>query len=163
MMGFIQPHVLFFLSKRILPFNLLSTWYRSSLHNGILFEWLTDVTSGWYEANGACATFYCTLLLIKGGFFLKWKPTPGRKLQTCTCIPHLSRMLAIGTYCLSFHPIQFRKELCTVKTKLWNDVIIYSNNKTTLSILIKHESCVSVCLSTFSEATKSPRVMKFWL
>ena len=32
-----------------------------------------------------------------------------------------------------------------------------------ISILIKHESCLFVCLLSFSEATKSPRVMKFWL
>ena len=32
-----------------------------------------------------------------------------------------------------------------------------------LSIPIKHDSCLSVCLSTFSEATKIPSSMKFWL
>ena len=32
-----------------------------------------------------------------------------------------------------------------------------------LTILINHESCVSVCLLAFSEATRSPSIMEFWL
>ena len=31
------------------------------------------------------------------------------------------------------------------------------------SIVIKHESCIYVCLCTFFSATKSPRFMQFWL
>ena len=30
-------------------------------------------------------------------------------------------------------------------------------------IIIKRESCMSVCLFAFSEATRSPSIIKFWL
>ena len=49
----------------------------------------------------------------------------------------------------------------TISIALLNIKLVMS--KVLKSISIKHESCRFVCVSTFSEATKSTRVMKFWL
>ena len=53
--------------------------------------------------------------------------------------------------------------LCICAQYMHAYAIIRTSISTSRSILIKHESCLCVCVLSFSEATKSPRVMKIWL